>query len=261
MKHIRRTLLFLSARAATDWNLSGYRRVHPSVASFQQTGARAFRVSYNWDARDRLDKDYICFVHFCANGGICAQQDHAVSPPVSQWRAGRAINDGPWNVSLPAGLPDGDYDWLAGMYDAAGDGRRVPLQGVDDGESRIRLGVLHLANAGAVVTFAAETNMPAFDPAAWYGRHLNNSNSVVDFGGARTDGSVWLHREGNVWILKTWPRERNFTLEFDRNRFPQPAAVQCIGGTASEAAPEPSGSRWRLPLNGAVEYRWTKRSL
>jgi hypothetical protein len=136
----------------------------------------------------------------------------------------------------------------------------VPLQGVDDGTLRIRLGVLHLANAGTVVTFAAETNMPAFDPAAWYGQHLNTSNNVVDFGGARTDGSVWLHCEGNVWVLKTWPRERNFTLEFDQTRFAQPAQVQCTGGTASETIPVQTGSRWRLPLNGATEYRWTNIS-
>ena len=88
-----------------------------------------------------------------------------------------------------------------------------------------------------MVTFTAETNMPVFDPAAWYGQHLNNSNNVVDFGGARTDGSVWLHREGNVWVLKTWPRERNFTLEFAQTRFAQPSQVQCAGGTASETIP------------------------
>ncbi len=62
--------LFLNARAAADWNLSSYRRVHPSVASFQQTGRRAFRVSYRWDVQDRLANNYNCFVHFCAQGVI-----------------------------------------------------------------------------------------------------------------------------------------------------------------------------------------------
>ncbi|MGD0816291.1 MAG: DUF5696 domain-containing protein [Verrucomicrobiota bacterium] len=252
--------LFLNARAAADWNLSSYRRVHPSVASFSQTGTRGFRVTYRWDVQDHLAKSYNCFVHFCAKGVICAQQDHAVSPPTSQWQAGEAINDGPWHVTLPGSLPDGDYDWLIGLYDAAGDGHRLPMQGVDDGTLRIRLGVLHLANAGMVVTFTAETNMPAFDPTTWYGQRLNNSNSVVDFGGARTDGSIWLHHEGNDWVLKTWPRERNFTLEFDRTRFDPPAKVQCAGGTMSETTPVQTGSLWRLPLNGATEYRWTNVS-
>ena len=83
---------------------------------------------------------------------------------------------------------------------------------------------------------------------------------MIDFGDARTDGSVWLHREGNVWRLKTWPRERNFTLEFKRSRFKQPARVQCIGGAAPEVAPVRIGSRWSLPLNGATEYQWTGAS-
>ena len=69
---------------------------------------------------------------------------------------------------LPGGLADGDYDWLIGLFEAAGDGHRVPLQGTDDGTLRVRLGALHLAKAGAVVTFTAETNRPAFDPATWY---------------------------------------------------------------------------------------------
>ncbi len=159
-------------------------------------------------------------------------------------------------MTLSSGLPDGNYDWLIGLYDS-GDGSRVRLEGVDDGTSRIRLGVLHLANAGALLTFTPETGAPTFDPAAWYAPHLNNTNNVVDFGDARTDGSVWLHREGNVWLLKTWPRERNFTLELSAQRFAQPATVQSIGGSATQVIPVPSASRWCLPLNGASEYRWT----
>ena len=249
--------LFLNARSAADWNLSNRRCAHPSVTAFEQTGTRAFRVTYQWGVRDLLAKDYACFVHFCSHGVICAQQDHSISPPTSHWAPNQIISDGSWNVSLPAGLPDGDYDWMIGLFDAAGDGGRVPLQGLDDGTRRIRIGVLHMANAGTLLTFAAETNPPPFDTAAWYSRRLNNSNVVVDFGDARTDGSVWLRREGNVWRLKTWPRKRNFTLDFNRSRFEQPPSVECSGGTAPEVVPAQIGSCWRLPLNGATEYRWT----
>ena len=252
------TSLFLNARPAADWNLSDYRRIHPSVASFEQTGSRAFQVTYRWDVQDRLPKDYHCFVHFCTNGVILAQQDHSVSPSSSQWPTGQTTSDGPWEVALPASLPDGNYDWLIGLFDPAG-GSRARLRGVDDGTSRIRLGVLRLASGGNVLSFTAETNTPACDPAAWYGQHLNNSNQVVDFGDARTDGSALLRREGDAWVLKTWPRERSFTLELSRPRFGQPAKVQCLGGTASEVIPVLIGSRWRLPLNGASEYRWPVR--
>jgi hypothetical protein len=249
--------LFLNARAAADWNLSAFRRVRPSVGSFQQTGARAFRVVYRWDVQDRLAKNYSAFVHFSASGVIRAQQDHSLSPPTSQWQPGQIINDGPWNVTLSSSLPDGNYDWFIGLFDSTGDGSRVPLQGLDDGSSRIRIGVLRLTNAGTVLSFTPETNAPAFDPGSWYAQHLNNTNVVVDFGDARTDGSVWLRHEANIWLLKTWPRERNFTLEFNQARFAQPVKVLCTGGTTAEATPVQTGARWRLPLNGASEYRWT----
>ena len=91
---------------------------------------------------------------------------------------------------------------------------------------------------------------------AWYDPHLNHANVVVDFDALRTDGSVLLHREGNLWRLKTWPRDRNFTVELSRSRFAQPDQVQCTGGAASQVSPISMGSRWRLPLNGASEYQW-----
>ena len=188
-------------------------------------------------------KNYVCFVHFCTKGLIRAQQDHAVSAPASRWQAGQSISDGAWNVALPGDLPDGNYDWLIGLYDAAGDGSRVHPQGVDEGTAAIHLGVLHLAKAGTAITFSAETNSPTFSPTAWHTPHLNNSNQVVDFGDGRTDGSVLLRREGDVWRLETWPRDRNFTLELNRQRFAQPGSVRCTGGAAPEVTPVAAGAR------------------
>lgn len=72
----------------------------------------------------------------------------------------------------------------------------------------------------------------------------------------RTDGSLWLRREGKMWLLKTWPRTRNFTLELGVRRFGQPAKIECVGGSSASLTPTPAGSHWRLPLNGAREYRW-----
>lgn len=132
-----------------------------------------------------------------------------------------------------------------------------PVMKLDDGTSRIRLGVLHLSEAGAALEFTPETNAPALDPTAWYGQHLNNSNRVVDFGCARSDGSAWLQPDGSLWRLKTWPRNRNFTLELSAQRLPPPAAVQCVGASESLVKPIAAGSHWRLPLNGAREYRWS----
>ena len=249
--------VFANARAMVDWNLSNLRRIRPSVAAFHQTGPRAFTTAYRWEAGESLGRDYQCFVHFCQGDAIHAQQDHALATPTSQWRAGQVISDGVWNVSLPGGLADGDYTWQIGLFDARGDGSRVHLQGVDDGGVRIRLGTIHLADGGATVTFRPDTARPTNDPGAWYLPHLNQANEVIDFGDLRTDGSVRLSRDGNVWRLLVWPRNRAFTLELDPRRFGAPSGIHTSGGVAAEVAPVPAGSRWRLPLNGASEYHWT----
>ncbi len=247
--------LFANARHAADWNLSNFRRVHPSVASFLQTTSRTFRVTYQWDVADRLSKDYRTFVHFTQSGTIRWQQDHTLAPPTSQWQPGQTVPDGPFTVTVPTNIADGDYDWLIGLFDLS-TGARVRLLGVDDGSSRIRLGVLHVQDAGALITFDPETGA-GVDPSPWYHQHLNETGAVIDFGAVRTDGSIWLRREANQWVLKTWPRDRNFTLELSARRFEPPVRVRCVGGAAAEVAPVVLGDRWRLPLNGAREYRWT----
>ncbi|MEI7731510.1 MAG: DUF5696 domain-containing protein [Verrucomicrobiota bacterium] len=248
---------FANARPGSDWNLSSFHRVRPSVTNFQQTAARAFRFTYAWDVQDRLPKDYRCFVHFVTNSTIRWQQDHPLALPTSQWQVGQVISDGPWTLTLATNIPDGDYGWLIGMTDT-NDGSRVRLSGVDDGTTRIQLGILQVRTNGASLTFVPETNAPSYDPGTLYQQHLNVSNAVVDFGALRTDGSVLMRRDGNVWTLKTWPRDRNFTLELDAQRFEQPPNVLSIGTTNTQLVPVPAGSRWRLPLNGGREYRWTK---
>ena len=247
--------LFVNARSVRDWNVSSYRRVQPSVGTFQQTAVRTFRVTYLWAVQDSLAKNYNCFVHFCTNGAILWQQDHALTPPTSQWTVGTNISDGSWTVTIPSNTPNGDYDWLIGLYDQAS-GARLRLQGVDDGSSRIRLGVLHVTNSGTNLSFTAQTGSGT-DPSGWYHQHLNESNVVVDFGDVRTDGSATLRRDGKLWALQTLPRDRSFTLELSAARFGLPASVQSVGGSNASVTPVALGDRWRLPLNGATAYYWT----
>jgi hypothetical protein len=250
--------LFANARSAADWDLSGCRRVHPAVAQFQQTAARVFRVTYRWDVSEVVPRDYRCFVHLCQTNSIKIQQDHIL--PTSQWQAGRTVNDGPYTITVGAAIADGDYDWLIGLYEQGGGGR-LNLLGADAGQSRIRLGTLRLANSGATLTFIPEANTNYTDPSCLHHAHLNSAGIPIDFGDLRTDGSVWLRREGAQWVLKTWPRDRSFTLELSAARFGAPARVRCIGGPANTLSPVPLGRRWYLPLNGAREYRWAANDL
>ncbi|HWI57076.1 MAG TPA: DUF5696 domain-containing protein, partial [Bacillota bacterium] len=192
--------LFLNARSAADWNLSSFRRVHPFVAQFQQTAARAFRFTYGWQVGDLLAKDYRCFVHFCQTNAIKLQQDHTLTPPTSQWQVGQTNNDGSYTITVSSSLPDGDYDWLIGLFDSSS-GARVPLQGIDAGQSRIRLGTLRIQNSGALISFLPETNTNYPDLAAMHRVNLNLTGQVIDFGDVRTDGSIWIRWDGKEWIL------------------------------------------------------------
>ncbi len=249
--------VFANARNAAHWNVGGPRRVRPEVGEFAAAGPRSFRVSYRWRVDDALPGDYVCFVHFGTGGKIRFQQDHGLAAPTSRWRRGSVVADGPYDVRVPDGVEDGDYEWTIGLYSPGG-GARVPLEGKDDGQGRIRLGVLRLREGGRSVSFEPEKDRGE-GRMEWYRRHLNEAGRPVDFGTVRTDGSALVRREADGWTLLALPRDGAFLVELAAARFGRPAEVRCEGGAAATVAPELRGDRWRLPLNGSRWYRWKAR--
>jgi hypothetical protein len=249
--------VFANARNAAHWNVAGLRRVRPEVGEFAAAGPRAFRVTYRWKADEALPQDYVCFVHFSRPGadeGIRFQQDHGLAAPTSQWARGSVVADGPHAVRVPDDVADGDYEWAIGLY-APGGGGRAPLEGVDDGKGRIRLGVLRVKDGGKTVSFEPERGRGE-ERLKWYRLHVNESGKAVDFGPVKTNGSVLVRREGEDWVLRAMPREGGFEVELSAERFGRPAEVR---GDGAAVAPEPRGDRWKLPLNGAKTYRWKGR--
>jgi hypothetical protein len=246
--------LFVNARSRVDWNPSPVHDVRPAVGLFEGVDARTVRVSYAWQVGETLTQDYRCLVHFTADGVIRWQHDHWLAPPCSQWQPGDRIEDGPHAVAIPADVPDGDYAWLIGLFNRE-TGVRLRLTGPDDGSARIRLGVLHVRDGGSVLTFTPE---PGADAPSLYAANLNALGATVNFGDVRTDGSARIARSGGEWVLQTWPRRRAFTLELRAERFEVPAGIRSTGGATDEVLPVPldGGAWWRLPLNGAREYRW-----
>jgi hypothetical protein len=244
---------FANARPAADWNLSGVRRIQPSLAGFQQTGERAFTLSYQWQAGETLSHNYICFVHFVAGDKIVLQDDHAPHTPTSTWRAGETVTDGPRTIHLPDDLPDGDYEIRMGLY-LPGRGR-LALTGRNDGENRIRAGTLAVRDDGRKIALKAGP-ADAGGSAAQYLRHLNQTGRVLDFGDVRTDGSLRVRREGDEWVLQTLPRDRECFIELRASRFGRPETVRCEGGSAPSITPRNDGNGWILKPNGAREYRW-----
>ncbi|MBV9471233.1 MAG: hypothetical protein JOZ57_18490 [Abitibacteriaceae bacterium] len=259
--------VFANARPAVDWSIGGTHRLRPQVAQFapgtvaDPTAARTFRVTYGWQVNEVVKENYSPFVHFVqrndANNaeGIRFQQDHPLARPSSQWQAGETVSDGPYVIHIPDNVADGDYDWMIGL--SSPNGGRVAMEGTNDGHGRVRLGVLHVRNAGKTLSFDPEPVTATVTPDLHH-QHLNDAATVVDFGPIRTNGSVLVRREGREWVLQTLPRDRDFVLELSSQRFGKPQQVRSLDGTAQSVVPVTQGNYWRLPLNGARQYRWNQ---
>ena len=242
---------FANARSAADWNQSGIHRILPTVTDFQSPGARSFRLTYEWQVGETLPDDYGCFVHFVSRRGIDFQDDHALPRRTSTWKSGETLRDGPHDIRLPAALADGDYSVRVGLYQPSLG--RLALQGKDDGEDRIQVGMVHVRQRGQEITFEAETAANSDDI---YQQDVNPEGKVLDFGDVRTSGSILVRREGGDWVLRALPRGGDFIIELDGARFGRPAAVRCVDGSSSTVLPETRGDWWGLKLNGAREYHW-----
>jgi hypothetical protein len=249
--------VFVNARSARDWDLSGTMRIRPAVDRFTINQPRHFRVTYTWRVDQTLPRNYTCFVHFGKEGKpeseILFQQDHTPALPTSRWRPGTILTDGPYEISVPDRLPDGDYSWTIGLHRPT-EGRLI-LEGVTDGSGRIRLGTLRLSEQGGKLSFVPERE--SIDSRkALYLENVNRDGTVIDFGSVRTDGSVLCEREGSEWVARTFPRDRAFALLLSSIRFGQPSEIRSPGGRSRSTNAIPEGSFWKLPLNGAGEYRW-----
>jgi len=244
---------FANARSVQDWKMDGAHRIGPSVSEFRQTGDRAFTLEYAWQVGEALPRDYQCFVHFVADEKIVFQGDHALPRPSSTWKAGETVSDGPHQIRLPEDLRDGDYDVRTGLY--LPEAGRLTLLGRNDGESRVRLGTLHVRDNGRNISFEKEPPS-ADDEEDIYFHRLNAAGKVLDFGDLRTDGSVLVRREGEEWVLRAMSRKRDFFVELNASRFGRPASVSCVDGSTPTMATQTDGNWWHLKLNGAREYHW-----
>ena len=254
--------VFANARQEAYWNVSGVHRIRPEAFGFQQTGPRRFKLITRWHVGEGLDHDYTAFVHFFLPGaeldqeGIRFQGDHPLQTPTSAWRANTVIDDGPWDVSIPANVADGRYLVGVGLYRPGAD--RVSLEGASDTHGRVILGAIVVSDSGQTIQFESskEKDNGRLD---WYQKDLNAGARVIDFGTLRTNGSVNIVRKGSEWILQTFPRNAKFHLELSAKFFGSPKRVECVGGISSSVVTVMKGGFWNLDLNGASKYRWAVR--
>ena len=249
--------LFANARNQADLIVpEGFAK--PSVVSVKEGQGRTFAITYNWAVYQTPAASYKSFVHFVndknltTNAGIVFQGDHAPPLPTSQWVSGKTMTDGPYEIAIPSSLPDGTYSIRIGLIDPA-TGARVQLVGDNDGTGRYILGHLAIGSQGTNVSFVPLPQPPPRqnDP------RLNAEGAVLNFGPVQTDGMISIHLENGRWVLRPFPRTRNFTVLLRSDVFSIPSALESAGGsTPSVIPPREAGGWWKLSLNGAKAYSW-----
>jgi hypothetical protein len=250
------TALFANARNQSDAEMGGGYAA-PSVASVKQGSGNSFAIAYNWKVLNVLGTqvNYEAFVHFVNDSqvskdsaGIVFQDDHQPAPETSQWQLGQTIIDGPMTVTIPSSVPDGTYSIRMGLFDPAS-GVRLLLSGNNDGTNRYIVGYLKITGGGAKVSFKTPV-APKNDP------RLNAAGTVVNFDTVQTDGMISITQQNGQWILRPYPRYRNFTVLLSAEDFPMPSTIQTTGNANSTVVPVTRGDYWQIPLNGAKSYSW-----
>jgi hypothetical protein len=78
----------------------------------------------------------------------------------------------------------------------------------------------------------------------------------VTFPTVKTDGMVSIKQQKGRWVLRPFPRFRNFTVLLSTSKFPEPLSVDAKGAATSTVYPRSQGSYWALELNGSSSYSW-----
>jgi hypothetical protein len=215
---------FVFCDARTSFNMPYLNRtkdIEPKLESLEWLGDNRIRISYEWDVNDKLNKDYVCFVHFTTPligtaDSIAFQQDHGLPKPTSQWTAGDTIVDGPYEAVIP-NEPITEYNITIGLHK---DGERVPLKGVAAAGSRILIGKLLVERNGDAVTNVRLGDV-AVDAGesegikADFDAHRNPPDTWIDFGTIATEGSVKVNKGDRELLLFPYPREKAFAVAVD----------------------------------------------
>jgi hypothetical protein len=246
------TSVFANARSQADAGI-GRAYAAPSVVSVSQVGSRSFAIGFEWQVHRSMDSDYRTFVHFVdpnqqkLDEGIAFQGDTVPAQGTSRWIPGEAVSEGPVTVQIPESVVDGTYSIRIGLFDPR-TGSRVPLAGVDDGDMRYIVGSLTVSGNGANINFKP---VPRVND-----DRLSSPGTVVSFGAVQTDGMISMREHHGQWILRPFPRSRDFTVLLQDSKFVMPASVRAEGGSNSLLKPIAEGAYWKLPLTGAKSYSW-----
>jgi hypothetical protein len=123
------------AHVVTDADLGGRVRLvgYDPTPPLQTVPGATLSLTLYWETLRHFDTDYTVFVHLVgADGYPVAQADSQPlqgTHPTSLWDAGDLLVD-PYDLQIPAELPSGEYELIAGMY-LLSTGERLPAVGAD----------------------------------------------------------------------------------------------------------------------------------
>jgi hypothetical protein len=246
------TSVFANARNQADARDTGAFAA-PSVTDVERVGPGSFSITSHWLVNKPMNNNYKIFLHFvddgklATNSGVAFQGSSDLAEPTSRWTVGKVATVGPLKVQIPSSVQDGIYSIRIGLVDP-GTGNRVPLVGLEDGSRRYIVGHLNVTGEGNSVSF--EPVLPFNDS------RLNSAGVVVGLGTVKTDGMVSISENEGLWVLRPFPRSRDFTVLLNKSKFAMPATVRADGGSTPLLTPADQGTYWRLPLTGAKSYTW-----
>jgi len=190
--------------------ITAKRPIRVSVESVEYLGERACEVTLQWQADKPLDQDCRVFVHGVDAGGeILFQGDHDAPVPTTQWQG---VVSSTARLVLPKDATAGTaFELRVGLYVSGG--ARVPIEGTDDGQTRIRLGTLMLVGDGARIDDVTWNPRPTEpDPLA---ERFNVTRKAIRFGGIITDGACRVAVADDAVVVTPLPESPSFAVRLN----------------------------------------------
>ena len=210
----------------------GETRIRPKVEAVAWTDPGRIEWNIDWHAEDPIPDGYVPFLHLVDDRGEIAFQASYDRSILTTQRSGTIRMRATANV--PEGSQPGDlWELRVGLYHPSGAAPRLEIQGLEDGDRRVRLGTVRLTGQQQRpdgFDWIPTVSLPdAFDD-------RNNPQSLpIDFGPLVTAGGCRLVRdEEAIWLIPlplSGHVETEFTVRWDRLpwKLPAPTRIEAIG--------------------------------
>lgn len=210
----------------------GQTRIRPQVESVDWMDQGRVALQLDWHAEDPIPDGYLPFLHLVdENGEIAFQASYDRSILASQRRGTIRM---PAVARVPENAEPGDqWELRVGLYHPAGGAPRLEIQGLDDGDRRIRLGTVRLTGQSPRpdgIEWIPTVRAPdAFDD------RINLQSLPIDFGVVVTAGGCRLVRdEDAVWLIplpQSGHVETEYAVRWDRLpwKLPAPTRIEAVG--------------------------------